>query len=151
MFETIVFITVGSISAFTTKAADTSAFSHLTTSGAIDFPQAARRDAKFGDNTSPGSLPTEFFANNYNSTKVLQDSAAATDLPTTRTVTSFITINPPLVNVGSPNYLNPNNGTPVVVAPEPAALLSAFFCLSILGILKAYSVFKSRRQRPNLS
>ena len=105
------------------------------------------QEVGFNPNRPFVSLPAQFFANYDNSTKGLQESAARSNssAQTTQQVTSLFVINPPLVNVKPPfNTLNPNNGTPVAVAPEPEAFLSALLCLFILGLLKVLTGRKRR-------
>ena len=140
LFATAMVLAAGFFPAMQIKAADNVPSSHHFVSTDLN--------ANHGDHDRANtSLPTEFFANFDNSTKVLQDSTSASDSSpqTTQTVTSYITINPPLVNVGNPNNLNPNNGIPVVVAPEPGALLSGWFCFLILFLMKRFAFLRNRQ------
>ena len=145
----------GLFPAWEAKAADNTGSSHHSWSalaapdtGFSESQVAYSPEVDLDHNHSSGSLPTQFFANNDNVTKTLQNSATASDSSpqTTGKVTSLftITINPPLVNVDSPGTLSPGGGVPVVVAPEPDAFLSALLCLFILCLLKVLSGWRRR-------
>lgn len=70
--------------------------------------------------------------------------AAGTD--SIGSVTSFIKLQAPLVPIYQPSNLNPGNGNPVVVTPEPNAFVAGTFCLFIIYLLQRLSAGKMQLQ-----
>ena len=105
----------------------------------------AAPDTGFGDQVQAASQPVIINRSHSIDSQILQlipvtDNRAP---KTTPIITSLFTITPPLVDIISPNYLDPKKGKPVV-APEPAAFLSGLICLLVLGFPKLWSTWKGR-------
>jgi len=123
--------------------------------GFSDADQATGQSVVFNQNRSADSLPTQFFANNNNSTKFLPnstDTSKSSTQTTTPTATSLFAIGGPLVDVGSSAITRiPSEGHPVVVTPEPDAFLSALLCLFSIGLVMVLSGRKRRHQAQRLT